>query len=149
MAAWLSSFGISFFCVLCAGLYSPIQELWHAQLTTSWWAFSVLFIAMRKTLLHSAVLLILAGMLGGQITELFDHWDKALSRDVDYTVVIIAACLGLVFTVGKKLVSPSKRLLAAAKPVGLTRPAFPGFQCISPQPLATGPPISDLSPLRI
>ena len=104
---------------------------------------------MGKTLLHSAVPLILAGMLGGQITELFDHWDKALSRDVDYTVVIIAACLGVAFAVGKKFVSPRKRLLAAAKPVGLARQAFAGFPCISPEPLATGPPISDLSPLRI
>jgi hypothetical protein len=104
---------------------------------------------MRKTLLHSAVLLILAGMLGGQVTEVFDHWDKALSRDVDYTVVIIAACLGVVFAVGKKLVSLSKRLLTSAKSVGLARPPFSGFKPISPEPLATGPPISDLSPLRI
>jgi len=100
-------------------------------------------------LLHSVALVILAGMLGGQITELFDHWDKALSRDVDYTVVIVAACLGVVFAVGKRLVSLSKRLLTPAKSVGLARQAFSRFRCISPEPLANSPPISDLSPLRI
>src|SRR5215469_11548478 len=104
---------------------------------------------MRKMLLHSVALVILAGMLGGQITELFDHWDESLSRDVDYTVVIIAACLGVVFAVGKKLVSLSKRLLAPAISVGLARQAVSGFQRISPEPLATGPPTSGLSPLRI
>ena len=103
---------------------------------------------MRKTLLRSAALILLAGMLGGEITELFDHWDKALSRDVDYTVVIVAACLGVVFAIGKKLVSLSKRLLAPAISVGLAR-AVSGFERISPEPLATGPPTSSLSPLRI
>lgn len=83
------------------------------------------------------------------MTELFDHWDKSLSRDVDYTVVIIAACLGVVFAVGKKLVSLSKLLLTRAKSTGVARQPFSGFQRISPEPLATGPPISDLSPLRI
>jgi len=106
---------------------------------------------MRKTLLHSAALIILTGMLGGQITELFDHWDPPLQtgRDVDYTVVIIAACLGVVFAVGKRLVSLGKRLLMPAKSIGLVRQPFSGFQRISPEPLATGPPISGLSPLRI
>src|SRR5579859_6852279 len=106
---------------------------------------------MRKTLLHSAALVVLAGVLGGQITELFDHWDHTLQtgRDVDYTVVIIAACLGVVFAIGKRLVSLGKRSLIPAKSIGLVRQPFSGFQRISPDPLATGPPISDLSPLRI
>ena len=104
---------------------------------------------MRKMLLHSAALVILTGMLGGQITELFDHWDKTLSSDVDYTVVIIAACLGVVFAAGKRLVSMSKRLLNVAKPFALSmQPCF-GFQRISPEPFATGPPVSNLTPLRI
>ena len=104
---------------------------------------------MRKTLLHLVALIILSGMIGGQITEVFDHWDKALSRDVDYTVVIIAACLGVVFAIGKKLVSLSKQLLAPSISVGFARQVFSGFQRISPEPLATGPPTSGLSPLRI
>lgn len=105
---------------------------------------------MRKTLLHSAAVIILAGMLGGQITELFDHWDKTLSRDVDYTVVIIAACLGVVFAVGKKVVSAASQFLVAGeKPSAMTSQLFSAFRTTSAEPLATGPPISDLSPLRI
>jgi hypothetical protein len=44
-------------------------------------------------------------MVGGQITELFDPWDHTLQtgRDVDYTVVIVAACLGVVFAAAKGL----------------------------------------------
>ena len=56
-------------CVLRAGVYPPNQELWHEELTTSSWSFRLLFIVMRKTLLHAAVLVILAGMLGGQIDK--------------------------------------------------------------------------------
>ena len=118
-------------------------------MTTTSRSLRLLFSAMREKLLRTAALIILAGMLGGQITELFDHWDKSLSRDVDYTVVFIAACLGVVFAVGKKLVSLSKRLLAPAISVGLARQTFSGFQRIAPEPLATGPPTSSLSPLRI
>lgn len=104
---------------------------------------------MRKALLHSVALVILAGMLGGQITELFDHWDKELSRDVDYTVVIIAAGLGVVFAVGKNLISLIKRLLTPAKSVGLARQPLCAFRHISPEQYATGPPTSGSSPLRI
>ena len=105
---------------------------------------------MRRMLLRSAALIILAGMLGGQITELFDHWDKTLFRDVDYTVVIIAACLGLVFAVGKKVVSvASRRLVAAEKLSAMAIQLFSAFRTTSAEPRATGPPISDLSPLRI
>lgn len=105
---------------------------------------------MRKMLLHSAALIVLAGMLGGHITELFDHWDHTLQtgRDVDYTVVIIAASVGVVFAIGKKLVSASIRLFSPAKLPQITTPNFPGFRA-SPEPLDTGPPPLNLSPLRI
>lgn len=105
---------------------------------------------MRKTLLHSAALVILAGMLGGQITELFDHWDHTLQtgRDVDYTVVIIAACVGVVFAVGKKLISGNIRSFSVATLLQTRKPTFPGYRA-SPEPLDTGPPLLSLSPLRI
>jgi hypothetical protein len=105
---------------------------------------------MRKTLLHSAALIVLAGMLGGQITELFDHWDHTAKtgRDVDYTVVIIAASIGVVFAVGEKLVSASIRLFTPAKLPQLKTPTLTGFR-VSPEPLDTGPPPLSLSPLRI
>lgn len=105
---------------------------------------------MRKTLLHTAALIILAGMLGGHITELFDHWDHTLQtgRDVDYTVVLIAACVGVVFAVGKKLVSATIRLFSPAKLRQATTPTFSGFR-VKPEPLDTGPPLLSLSSLRI
>jgi hypothetical protein len=105
---------------------------------------------MRKTLLHSAALIVLAGMLGGQITELFDHWDHTLQtgHDVDYTVVIIAACVGVVFAVGEKLVSATIRLFSRANLLQMATPKFPGFRAI-PEPLDTGPPLLSLSSLRI
>jgi hypothetical protein len=53
------------------------------------------------------VLVILIAMLGGQVTELFDRWDNTLQtgRDIDYSIVIVAACAGAVFAVAKVLVS--------------------------------------------
>ncbi len=106
---------------------------------------------MRKTLLHWAVLVVLAAMLGGQVTELFDHWDHTpqTGRDVDYTVVIVAACLGVVFAVANKLASTIRRLLTRAQPLEATNPPFSVFRSTAALPLATGPPNSSLSPLRI
>jgi len=105
---------------------------------------------MRKTLLHTAALILLAGMLGGHLTELFDHWDHTLQtgRDVDYTVVIIAASVGVVFAVGKKLVSATIRLFSRVNLLQVATPKFPGFRA-TPEPLDTGPPPLSLSPLRI
>lgn len=63
---------------------------------------------MRKVLLRSAVLFIMAAMLGGHVTELFDRWDHTLrtGKDADYTVVLVAACAGAAFIAGR-----SSRLL--------------------------------------
>jgi hypothetical protein len=124
--------------------------LWPADLTITSRSFRLLFIAMRKTLLHSAVLILLAGVLGGHFTELFDHWDHTLQtgRESDYSVVVIAACLGVAFAIGKMLVSASRRLFSGAKLLQISLPAFPGFR-VSPEPIDTGPPLLSLSPLRI
>jgi len=45
-------------------------------------------------------------MLGGHITELFDRWDHTLrsGQEADYTVVFVAACLGVAFVGIKNLV---------------------------------------------
>ena len=148
----LSCFDISILRVLWVRVDLANRELCHADLTSTSWSFRLLFIAMRKMLLPSVALLILAGILGGQITELFDHWDHTLQtgRDVDYTVVVIAACVGVVFAVGKKLVSVSWRFLVPVKnPSAMTSQLFSWFRTTSAEPLATGPPISALSPLRI
>jgi hypothetical protein len=119
-------------------------------LTITYGSSRLLFIAMRKILLHTAALILLAGMLGGHITELFDHWDHTLKtgRDVDYTVVIIAAIVGVVFAVGKKLVSVTIRVFGPAKLLQIATPILAAFRA-SPEPLETGPPLLSLSSLRI
>jgi hypothetical protein len=52
---------------------------------------------MAGRVLRCAVLLIVAAMLSGHVSELFDHWDHTLrtGREADYTLVVIAACAGL------------------------------------------------------
>lgn len=145
----MSSFGISSFVFSWLERISCFR-LCHADLTIALGSFKLDFVLMRKTLLHSAALIVLAGMLGGQITELFDHWDHTLQtgRDVDYTVVIIAACVGVVFAVGNKLVSGNIRSFRVAKLLQSKRPTFPGYR-VRPELLDTGPPLLSLSPLRI
>jgi hypothetical protein len=90
-------------------------------------------------------------MLGGQITELFDQWDPPIQtgKDVDYAVVLVAACLGAVFAVAKKLISTARRFATYVRSLEITTQIFSTFRRTSAEPLATGPPISDLSPLRI
>ena len=57
-------------------------------------------------------MIILAAMLGGHVTELFDHWDNTLEtgRDIDYAIVILAACVGVVFAVAKRFVALFRQL---------------------------------------
>ena len=52
---------------------------------------------MAGRVLRCAVLLIVAAMLSGHLSELFDHWDHTLrtGQEADYTLVVIAACAGL------------------------------------------------------
>ena len=63
-------------------------------------------VPVRRTLLRWAVLIILAAMLGGHVTEMFDRWENTLQtgRDIDFNVVLIAACAGAVFVVAKSFV---------------------------------------------
>ncbi|HEV2116274.1 MAG TPA: hypothetical protein VGR48_09640 [Terriglobales bacterium] len=58
-------------------------------------------------LLRCAVLIILAAMLAGHVTELFDHWDHTLrtGREADYTLVVLAACAGLEVVIARSLVT--------------------------------------------
>lgn len=62
---------------------------------------------MAGRVLRCAVLLILAAMLSGHVSELFDHWDHTLrtGREADYTLVVIAACAGLELVVARALVT--------------------------------------------
>jgi hypothetical protein len=106
-------------------------------------------VLVQRTLLRWAVLITLAAMLGGHMTELFDHWENTLQTgsDVDYTVVILAACAGVVFVVAKSLV-----VLFGHLPKQKDSPVQQSFsllQTIFPEISATGPSPPPLLPLRI
>ncbi len=67
---------------------------------------------MRRAVLSWAVAITLAAMLGGHVTELFDHWDHTLrtGKDADYTTVFVAACVGFVFAVATLAAAGRRRL---------------------------------------
>lgn len=60
-------------------------------------------VLMRAFLLRSAAVIIMVAILGGHLTELFDHWDHTLrtGQDSDYLVVLIAGCAGAAFVIAK------------------------------------------------
>jgi hypothetical protein len=72
---------------------------------------------MRRDLLHAVALIALLLMLGGQVSEMFDHWDDTLrtGRDLDYPVVVIAACGAIVF-LGRAAIRLFSRALSALAP---------------------------------
>jgi len=104
---------------------------------------------MRRTLLHSAVLITLVAMLGGHVTELFDRWDNTLQtgRDIDYAVVIVAACAGIVFAAARALVALFRHL--PKREDSPIQPSFSFFQIVFPEVAAAGPSPPSLLPLRI
>lgn len=104
---------------------------------------------MRRTLLHSAALIILAAMLGGHVTELFDRWDNTLQtgRDIDYSIVIVAACAGIVFAAAKTLIALFRR--SPKQEDSPVQPSFSFLQIVFPEVAAAGPSPPSLLPLRI
>ena len=104
---------------------------------------------MRRTLLHFAVLITLATMLGGHVTELFDHWDNTLQtgRDIDYSVVIIAVCAGIVFAAAKGLIGLFRCL--QKQDDSFFQPSFSFLRIVFPQVDAAGPSPPTLLPFRI
>jgi hypothetical protein len=93
---------------------------------------------------------LLVAMLGGHITELFDGWDRTLrtGQDIDYSVVVVAACLGVAFIAIKKLALVFGRLLGAGNPP-ISLQLFPILQCSIAETPATGPSPPLPTPIRI
>jgi len=60
---------------------------------------------MLRGAIRWVVVLAVVAMLGGHITELFDRWDHTLQtgKDADYAVVMVAACVGVVLAIAKRL----------------------------------------------
>ncbi len=104
---------------------------------------------MRRTLLHSAVLITLVAILGGHVTELFDRWDDTLQtgRDIDYSVVIVAACAGIAFAAAKGLVALFRHL--PRREDAPVQPSFSFFRIMFPEVSAPGPSPPPLLSLRV
>ena len=104
---------------------------------------------MLDRLLRCAVLAILAAMLAGHVSELFDHWDHTLrtGREADYTLVVLAACAGLEVVIARSLVSFFRELRtyewSAADETSST------FQIIFSEIPVAGPSPPLLSALRV
>jgi hypothetical protein len=66
---------------------------------------------MRNALVRWALVTVLAAMSGGQVTELFDHWDHTsqTGQDVDYTVALIATCIGFAVVAARNVASRLRR----------------------------------------
>lgn len=106
-------------------------------------------VAVGRCLRRSAGLIILAAMLGGHVTELFDHWDNTpeSGRDIDYTIVILAACAGVVVLAAKRFVALFRQF---ARRSDLPMPqSFSLLEPILLEISALGPSPPPLLPLRV
>jgi hypothetical protein len=107
-------------------------------------------VIVRVMLRRCVIPVLLMAMLGGHITELFDRWDQTLrtGKDIDYSVVFVAACLGVAFITIKKLALVFRRLLGAGNlPISLQ--LFPILQRSIAETPATGPSPPLPTPIRI
>lgn len=86
-----------------------------------------------------AILIIVAAMLCGHVTELFDHWDHTLrtGREADYTLVVLAACAGLEIVLARTLIVFFTGLRAPGNTAA--EPSSPTFSIIWAETLVTGP----------
>lgn len=94
---------------------------------------------MAGRVLRCAVLLIVAAMLSGHVSELFDHWDHTLrtGREADYTLVVLAACAGLEIVLARTLIVFFTGLRAPGNTAA--EPSSPTFPIIWAETLVTGP----------
>ena len=104
---------------------------------------------MMDRLLRCAVLVILAAMLAGHVTELFDHWDHTLrtGREADYTLVVLAACAGLEVVIARSLVTFFRGLRAIES--SAAEQTFSTFRTIFSEIPVAGPSPPLLLTLRI
>ncbi len=86
-----------------------------------------------------AILIIVAAMLCGHVTELFDHWDHTLrtGREADYTLVVLAACAGLEIVLARTLIVFFTGLRAPGNTAA--EPSSPTFPIIWAETPVTGP----------
>jgi len=88
-------------------------------------------------------------IVGGHISELFDRWENTLEtgRDIDYSIVIVAACAGVVFAAAKGLIAIFGR--SPNQEDSPVQPSFSFFETIFPEVIAAGPSPPLPLPLRV
>lgn len=71
---------------------------------------------MRSRLLHVGIVFILVVCLVCPLVELFDSWDHTLQtgNDSEYTLVLLALCVGAVFALARLIVTLSACLSEAS-----------------------------------
>jgi|SRR5579864_6113823 len=96
---------------------------------------------MLGRVLRWAALIIVAAMLTGHVTELFDHWDHTLrtGREADYTLVVLAACAGIEIVIAGNLLRffralPAQGGVRAQHRPALLEPAFAETSVAGPSP---------------
>lgn len=99
---------------------------------------------MRSVLVRWLMVVTLAALLCGHVTEFFDNWDHTLTTggDTDYSIVFLAGCAGFVLVVANCATS-----LLGSSPTSESWPVlqlFSAFRAVLSDPSDSGlspPPI--------
>jgi len=67
---------------------------------------------MRRSTLFALVLLVVAVLLGTQVSELFDTWDNTLQtgNDIEFSLTVVALCIGACVLFSKLLLGRFRNL---------------------------------------
>ncbi len=83
-----------------------------------------------------AAMIVLLTCVVCPVAETFDHWDHTLQtgRDTEYTLVLLALCVGVVYTVARLIVTLSPGLSSIS--VGPNSPGIQGSLLFLIHPIA-------------
>ena len=102
---------------------------------------------MRTRMSRAAVMIVLLTCVVCPVVETFDHWDHTLQtgHDTEYTLVLLALCVGVVYTLARLIVTFSPGLSSIS--VGPNSPRIQGPLLFSIHPIALdsapgSPPLS-------
>jgi hypothetical protein len=105
---------------------------------------------MRTRMSRAAVMIVLLTCVVCPVVETFDHWDRTLQtgHDTEYTLVILALCVGVVYTLARLIVTFSPGLSSLSVGANSPRIQDPVLFLIHPIALDSAPGSPPLS-LRI
>src|SRR5262249_50704589 len=106
-------------------------------------------VLVRQVVLRCVIVVALAAMFGGHVTELFDQWDHTArtGEDIDYAVVVVAGCIGAAFVAISKLTSMAASWFVASPAMPLMQLSA-GYTLVAFESTSTGPSPPLLSALR-